>query len=317
MNDRKIIRFIWFALTFCSSSFPAAAEDFTNAVQAFLEHRGEVEQTHGAIVVGILDEHGSSVIGYGKLDNGTDGEVNGDTIFNLNSSTCLFTALLLQDMVERGEMSLDDPVVKYLPKSVKMPTHNSKEITLRHLVTETPGFPFQSEAFEYVDQKRAGSPLTNLTVNDLYAFVSDYRLTRDPGAVHQHGSVDMPLLGQAMALKAGTNYEALLAGLPEWLPCRIAAWIACGLLILVHVPGAIAGRVLAVKATPLIVEVYNRLGDIGDWPGIENQNVIVVNPPYVYALNAAPFYKAYQHQPLPRTLRTLVPGCNGPTTRHW
>jgi hypothetical protein len=97
--------------------------------------------------------------------------------------------------------------------------------------------------------------------------------------------------------------------LPEWLTCRILAWIACVLLILAHVPGAISGRVVAVKATAHVLYGMNGLGDIGDWPNIENENVIVVNPPSVLAFISAPFYKAYHHQPLPRTLRALVPGC--------
>ena len=96
--------------------------------------------------------------------------------------------------------------------------------------------------------------------------------------------------------------------LPEWLTYRILAWIACVLLILIHVPGAIAGRVVAVKATACVLGGMNRLGDVGDWPNIENENVIVVNPPCVLALAYAPFYKAYHHQPLPRSMRTLVPG---------
>ena len=191
-------------------AFPSAAEDFTNAIHAFLQHRGEVEKTDGAIVVGILDEHGSSVIGCGKLDNGTDGEVNGDTVFSLYSSTCMFTALLTQDMVERGEMKLEDPAAKYLPDSVRMPTHNGKEITLRHLVTEYSGFPYLSETMDNVDFKRADSPFADYSAKDMFAFVSGYRLTCDPGSIHTHGSVDMGLLGQAMLWKTGTNYEELL-----------------------------------------------------------------------------------------------------------
>jgi hypothetical protein len=96
--------------------------------------------------------------------------------------------------------------------------------------------------------------------------------------------------------------------LPEWLTYRILAWIAFVLLILIHVPGVIAGRVVTVKTIAFVSDAMNRLGDIGDWPNIENENVIVVNPPVVAALASAPFYKAYHHQPLPRTLRALVPG---------
>jgi hypothetical protein len=96
--------------------------------------------------------------------------------------------------------------------------------------------------------------------------------------------------------------------LPEWLTCRILAWIACVLLILAHVPGAIARRVVVVKAIAHAADAMNRLGDVGDWPDIGNENVIVVNPPCTLALGYAPAYKAYHHQPLPKTMRTLVPG---------
>ena len=44
-----------------------------------------ISKAQGAIVVGIVDEHGNGVISYGKLDNGTDHEVNGDTVFNICS----------------------------------------------------------------------------------------------------------------------------------------------------------------------------------------------------------------------------------------
>ena len=184
MAIRSLMQLVGFSLWLAACAGGAAAEDFTNAVQAFLQRRGELERTEGAIVVGLLDEHGSSVFAYGKLDNGTDGEVNGDTLFNLYSSSCTFTGLLLQDMVERGEMKLDDPVSTYLPRTVKLPTHNGKEITLRHLLTETSGFPYLTENLEHFEPKRADNAFADFTLKDLYAFVSGYQLTRDPGSVH-------------------------------------------------------------------------------------------------------------------------------------
>jgi hypothetical protein len=94
--------------------------------------------------------------------------------------------------------------------------------------------------------------------------------------------------------------------LPEGLAYRTPAWIACVLLILAHVPGAAAGRVAAVKVVPLLFDRGNRLCDVGDWPNIENENVIIINA-LPLALVHAPSYKAYHHQPLPKTLRALVP----------
>src|SRR5712671_2870643 len=185
----------------------ASAEDFTDAIHAYLERSVDAEKMVGGVVVGIVDEHGASVISYGKLDNGTDQDVNGDTLFEIGSDTKTFTALLLQDMIERGDMKLDDPVGKYLPERVKMPTRNRKEITLRELATHTSGLPSMPDNF---DPKRADNPYADYTVEKLYAFLSDYKLTRDPGAESEYSNLGMGLLGQAIALKAGTNFESLV-----------------------------------------------------------------------------------------------------------
>src|SRR4051812_7901281 len=137
MNKPATPRVICCALISIVLSVPAHAEDFADAIHAYLEHSVHAEISSGCIVVGIVDEHGSTVVSFGGLDNGTDQQADGDTVFGVHSMTGTFTALLLQDMVERGEMKLDDPAAKYLPKSVKLPTRNGKQITVRHLLNET------------------------------------------------------------------------------------------------------------------------------------------------------------------------------------
>ena len=184
-----------------------ATEDLTNAIHAFLQQRVEVEKRDVGIVIGIVDEQGSRVVSCGKMDNGTDQEVNGDTLFDIASITKPFTGLLLQDMIERGEMKLDDPVAKCLPQSVRMPTRNGKEITLLHLVTHTSGLPHIAPN---LNPKRVDNPFADYTVEELNTFLSGYQLTRDPGAKFEYSSLGMGLLGHVIALKAGTNYESLV-----------------------------------------------------------------------------------------------------------
>ena len=147
-----------------------------------------------AIVAGLLDEQGRRVISRGKAD-GTN--VDGNTVFPIASITKVFTRLLLLDMVQRGEMKLDDPVQKYLPASVQMPTRSGKEITLLHLATHTSGLPR--------DWKGDCSP------EGLYRFLSSYKLPRDPGAKYDYSNLGACLLGQAIELTAGKPYEELLA----------------------------------------------------------------------------------------------------------
>jgi len=211
-----IFRFVCFAMllsvfSFCacskSSTERVAAEDFTNVIHTYLQKCIEAEKINAGVVVGMVDQHGSRIVRYGKLDNGTDQEVNGDTVFEIGSDTKSFTALLLQDMVQRGQMKLDDPVEKYLPTSVKLPARNGKRITLRQLATHTSGLPVIPDN---LDPKSADNPYADYTVAKLYAFLSGYKLTRDPAAKSEYSNLGMGLLGHVIALKAGTNYESLV-----------------------------------------------------------------------------------------------------------
>jgi CubicO group peptidase (beta-lactamase class C family) len=201
------VRVICFTILLSAFPFCASAEDFTDAIHTFLQQRVEMEKRDIGIVVGIVDANGSSIISCGKMDNGTDQEVNGDTLFEIGSITKTFTALLLQDMIERGQMKLDDPVAKYLPASVKMPTRNGKEITLLQLATHTSGLPKMPDNF---NPRRADNLAADYTVEKMYAFLSRYKLTRDPGTKWEYSNLGMALLGHVVALKAGTNYESLV-----------------------------------------------------------------------------------------------------------
>ncbi len=180
---------------------------FTNVLYTYLQKCIEGEKINAGVVVGMVDEHGSRIVSYGKLDNGTEQEVNGDTLFEIGSDTKTFTALLLQDMVQRGNLNLDDPVEKYLPASVKLPARSGKRITLRQLGTHASGLPVIPDN---LDPKSADNPYADYTVEKLYAFLSGYKLTRDPGAKHEYSNLGMGLLGHVIALKAGTNYESLV-----------------------------------------------------------------------------------------------------------
>lgn len=202
------IRVFFLAVLVPLLSLPAGAEEFTNALRAYLQHAVDTKGPNGCIVVGLVDEHGSEVVSYGKLDNGTSRQADGDTLFAIHSATSSFTRLLLFEMVQRGEMKLDDPAAMYLPEAVKMPTYEGQPITLRHLARESSGLP---EFTSQLDPKRADAALADFTVEKMDAFVSGCRLNTAPGTRHLHGGVDYGLLAQAMALKSGMDYEALMA----------------------------------------------------------------------------------------------------------
>jgi CubicO group peptidase (beta-lactamase class C family) len=176
-------------------------------VKSILQDRIDRAKKSVGIVVGLVDDKGTRIISYGKPSQESTQIVNGDSVFEIGSVTKVFTATLLADMVERGEVNLNDPISKYLPKSVKAPTRDGKEITLQDLSSQISGLPRMPTNFAPKDNQ---NPYADYTVEQMYAFLSNYTLTRDIGAKYEYSNYGVGLLGHILALRAGTDYETLV-----------------------------------------------------------------------------------------------------------
>ena len=176
-------------------------------IRQMLVDRIDVQHQSIGIVVGVIGPEGRRVIAYGHLEKGDARPLNGDTIFEIGSATKVFTSLLLADMVQRGEVALDDPVTKYLPASVKIPERNARSITLVDLATHTSGLP---RLPSNMSPKDPANPYADYSVNQLYQFLSNYQLTRDIGTQYEYSNLGGGLLGHVLALRAGMGYEALI-----------------------------------------------------------------------------------------------------------
>jgi serine-type D-Ala-D-Ala carboxypeptidase/endopeptidase len=94
------------------------------------------------MVIGLVDANGTQFYGYGKTSNASNATtVNENTLFDIGSITKTFTTTILADMVNNGTVKLDDPIEKYLPPTVRVPTYNGNKITLEDLATHTSGLP--------------------------------------------------------------------------------------------------------------------------------------------------------------------------------
>jgi len=160
-----------------------------------------------AIVVGVIDANGRRVVAYGSLANGDNRRLDGDTVFEIGSMTKVFTSLAMIDMARRGEVAVTDPVAKYLPTSVKVPERNGRKITLADLSTHSSGLPRMPTNFA---PKDAANPYVDYTVEQLYDFLSGYKLERDIGSEYEYSNLGAGLLGHALALRAGMSYESLV-----------------------------------------------------------------------------------------------------------
>lgn len=66
-----------------------------------------------SLVLGVVNPSGTHFFSYGKHSTAGKQTPDEHTVFEIGSVSKVFTALLLADMVERGEVRLDDPIEKY------------------------------------------------------------------------------------------------------------------------------------------------------------------------------------------------------------
>jgi CubicO group peptidase (beta-lactamase class C family) len=159
------------------------------------------------IVVGVIDPNNTKFYSYGKMARGSDKPADENTIYEIGSVTKVFTAVLLADMVEKGELRLDEPVETFLPDRVKVPTYRGKKITLEHLATHTSGLP---RLPDNLTPKDGMNPYADYTAEQMYDFLSSFTLERDIGSSTQYSNLGQGLLGHILALKAGVSYEQLV-----------------------------------------------------------------------------------------------------------
>lgn len=173
----------------------------------------EIAQNHiqgnvGLIVVTLAGEE-RRVAGFGRCSKGDDRTPDGQTLFEIGSITKVFTTCLLADMIARGDVRLTDPIKKYLPESLRVPTYEGQEIALEHLATHTSSLPRLPDNLEATIKDEA-NPYANYTVEDLYAFLSNCELSRPIGSRVEYSNLGVGLLGHLLARATGKTYEELV-----------------------------------------------------------------------------------------------------------
>jgi CubicO group peptidase (beta-lactamase class C family) len=186
----------------------AGAQQFItdSALRAIVQERVATKRAMG-VVVGVVEKGKAPRIQTAGVSGLSGVPLDGNTVFEIGSITKTFTGALLADMVARGEVKLEDPVVKYLPKSVRMPMRSGKQITLLDLATQSSGLPRLPNNMKPAD---FNNPYADYSVQQMYDFLSSYTLTRDPGATYEYSNLGVGLLGHVLSLRAGKPYEQIL-----------------------------------------------------------------------------------------------------------
>jgi D-alanyl-D-alanine-carboxypeptidase/D-alanyl-D-alanine-endopeptidase len=189
---------------------PTVQQVCTNLISESIKDvvRERVDQgLNVGIVVWIVNPCGREVFSYGKTKMTGGQAVDENTVFEIGSIGKVFTATLLAELVQLGEVSFDDPIELYLPSSVTAPTFNDRSITLIDLATHTSGLDAIPENLAPADEF---NPYADYTVEQLYEALSSTSLDHEIGSQYEYSNLGMGLLGHILSLQSGLSYEELV-----------------------------------------------------------------------------------------------------------
>ncbi len=120
---------------------------------------GAADEDHFSGAVALW--HGGQPIylkGFGLADRERAIPVSPETPFRLASVTKMFTGVAIAQLAERGQLSYDDPLSKFIPE---YPSHIADQVTVHHLLTHTSGIEIDDDR-DFNDAVRVSTSMGEL-----------------------------------------------------------------------------------------------------------------------------------------------------------
>ena len=189
--------------TVARAQAPQGWADFTKTFQAYVDS----DQVVGASVV--LMKNGRVVSRYesGYADRDKRVSVDSQTIFHWGSITKSLTAIGIMQLRDRGKLSLDDRIVRWVPELRTM--HDAygmmDSITIRMLLSHTAGF--QNGTWPYGNDK-PWEPFEPTTWNQLVAMMPYQELLFRPGSRYGYSNPAFIYLARVIEQVSGDPWDA-------------------------------------------------------------------------------------------------------------
>src|ERR1700723_1931532 len=175
-------------------------------------------QVVGASVLVAKGDHILLLKGYGVSDIGLEAPSRADSVYHVVGPMLPLTGAAAMQLVERGKISLDDDIAKYLPE---FPTQG-RHVTIRQLLSHTSGI---------VDYHYRGDPLESTyrqpkAMDEVVALFANGQWVHEPGTQWDWSVSNFQLLTEILERVTGQSYDDYMqqnlfapAGATATTPC--------------------------------------------------------------------------------------------------
>lgn len=181
---------------------PTGRQDLTARIDALFAPVATGDSPGAAVLVMRNDEvlHAA---GYGSANLQSHVPITPDTSFRLASVSKQITAMAIMILAERDQLSIDDPLVAYLPELERF----GDGITLRHLLTHTSGLPDYYDVLE--EATAEGMPDTEEAMRFLAAW--DEPSLFAPGVRYEYSNPGYEMLALVVERVSGESFGEFLS----------------------------------------------------------------------------------------------------------
>ncbi len=174
---------------------------------------------HAGVGLAVAVTHQGRLVhaaGYGYADLAQGSEVTAQSLFRIASISKPITAVAVMQLIERGKLQLDDPVLKHLDLKAAIEAAGTKfdsrwhQITIRHLLEHRGGWD-RDQSFDGMFRSVAFARLVGVPApassRDVIEAMLQQPLDFEPGQRFAYSNFGYNLLGRVIESVSGSDYE--------------------------------------------------------------------------------------------------------------
>jgi CubicO group peptidase (beta-lactamase class C family) len=202
-----------FAIAAACAALACSAQDSVSnaaAIRSYYETGLQGNGIVGSSLAVVRDGHVVLRDNFGLQSKAPDVPVDDATTYHWASCTKTFTGIAIMQLRDSGLLSLDDPLIKYIPElaAVHDPFGPISQVTIRHVMSHSSGF--RDATWPWHDDDKAWQPFEPTQWSQLVAMMPYTEVAFAPGSRFSYSNLGVVFLGEIIERLSGDPYAVYM-----------------------------------------------------------------------------------------------------------